>query len=53
VTMSTFDGGIIREQLRSLVPDFAREDARTSPKQRPSPYPAHPTPVMPQPRIIG
>jgi len=49
-TMRTFDGAVVRELLRGMVPDFAREDARTDPKQRPSPYP-YSTPVQPMPRI--
>ncbi len=39
VTQPTTDA-YLRDQLRKLVPEFAREDARTDPKLRPSPAPA-------------
>lgn len=39
VTQPTTDA-YLRDQLRKLVPEFAREDARTDPKLRPSPSPA-------------
>jgi FlaA1/EpsC-like NDP-sugar epimerase len=39
VTIRPVDLGAVRDALRKMVPDFAITDARTGPKQRPSPYP--------------
>ncbi len=39
VTIRPVDLGAVRDTLRAMVPDFAVHDARTSPKERPSPYP--------------
>jgi FlaA1/EpsC-like NDP-sugar epimerase len=35
--MSESDDATLRDGLRKLVPEFAREDARTDPRSRPSP----------------
>ena len=39
VTIRPVDLAAVRDALRAMVPDFAVSDARTSSKQRPSPYP--------------
>ena len=39
VTIRPIDLAAVRDTLRAMVPDFAHEDARTSPKLRPSPVP--------------
>jgi len=40
----------LRDQIRTLVPEFAREDARTDPRLRPSPTPAA---NLPRPSLTG
>jgi FlaA1/EpsC-like NDP-sugar epimerase len=39
VTIRPVDEAAVRDTLRAMVPDFAREDARANPRPRPSPYP--------------
>ena len=41
----------LKELLRSLVPDYQREDARTNPKLRPSPPPMRAEEVQ-RPRVV-